>query len=273
VLPEGAELQTVKIDGALQPVRAVEGRVVLPIYPGKHSAELVWRSPDAISTRYETPALDPGGPSVNAGIEVEVPADRWVLLVGGPRLGPAVLFWSLLLVALLLAWGLGRFRLTPLGWGSWFLLFVGLTQVPVWLSIIVVGWLHALAWRRDNANAASNAAFDGLQLLLAAWTGIALLGLVWAIQQGLLGMPDMQIDGNGSSGRLLSWYQDRSAEAIPTAWMISAPLTLYRIAMLAWALWLARALVAWLRWGWQCFSEDGIWRPLRPPRVEGPTGA
>jgi hypothetical protein len=272
VLPEGAELQSVKIDGALQPVRAVDDRVVLPIHPGKHTAELVWRSSDAISTRYETPAVDPGGPSVNAEIEVEVPADRWVLFLGGPRLGPAVLFWSLLLVALLLAWGLGRVRLTPLRWGTWFLLFVGLTQVPVWLSVIVVGWLHALAWRRDNANAASNAAFDGLQVLLAGWTGVALLTLVWAIQQGLLGLPEMQIAGNGSSGPLLRWYQDRSAELIPTAWMISVPLGLYRIAMLAWALWLARALVAWLRWAWQCFSQDGIWRPLRPPRVERATG-
>jgi hypothetical protein len=268
-LPEGADLQTVKINGELQPIRLVDGFVVLPIHPGKHVAEVVWRSPVPISTRYETPVVDLDGPSVNAEIELAVPADRWVLLVGGARVGPAVLFWSLLVAAILLALGLGRVRLTPLGWGSWLLLFVGLTQIPVFLSLIIVGWLCALGWRRDNTATASNAAFDMLQLLLAAWTAIALFVLIFAIRQGLLGLPDMQISGNGSNGLLLRWYQDRSAESIPTAWMISVPLSLYRLAMLAWALWLARALVRWLRWGWECFSHDGIWRPLREPPAEG----
>jgi hypothetical protein len=264
VLPEGADLQSVKIDGRLQPIRAVEGRVVLPVLPGKHQADLLWRSPTSISTRYRTPAVDPGAPSVNAEIEVLVPSDRWVLFVGGPRMGPAVLFWSLLIVAFLLALGLGRVPLAPLGWGSWLLLFVGLTQAPVGLSLVVVGWLLALGWRRDHATAASNGAFDGLQLILVGWTFAALLILVFAIREGLLGLPDMQVAGNGSDGLLLRWYQDRSADTIPTAWMISVPLLFYRLAMLAWALWLARALVGWLQWGWECFSNGGIWRPLRP---------
>ena len=114
-----------------------------------------WRSDDPIALRYATPEIDPGAASVNTEIELSVPEDRWVLFVGGPRLGPAILFWSLLLVATLLALGLGRLPLTPLGWGSWMLLFVGLTQIPVWASLFVVGWLLALGWRRANAAAAS----------------------------------------------------------------------------------------------------------------------
>jgi hypothetical protein len=271
VLPDGAELQSVQIDGQLQPVRALEGRVVLPIRPGAHLAELRWRASAGIASRYTTPAPDLGAPSVNAELELAVPADRWVLLVGGPRLGPAVLFWSLLLVAVLVAFGLGRVPLTPLGWGSWFLLFVGLTQVPIWVSLLVVGWLLALGWRRENAATATDPAFAALQLLLAAWTVLALLGLVFAIRQGLLGAPDMQVAGNGSSGSLLRWYQDRSDAVLPTAWILSVPILVYRFAMLAWALWLAMALVRWLRWGWQCFSEGGLWRPLRRRNRPEPT--
>jgi hypothetical protein len=30
--------------------------------------------------------------------------------------------------------------------------------------------------------------------------------------------------------------------------------------MLAWALWLASALLNWLKWGWGCFSSNGLWR-------------
>ena len=187
-LPDGAELQSVKLDGALQPVRAVEGRVVLPVRPGKHVAEVSWRGSEGIAGYYTTPAVDIGAPSVNAEVEIVAPRDRWVLLVGGPRLGPAVLFWSLLLVAIVVALGLSRVPFTPIRWGSWLLLLVGLTQVPISMSVVVVGWLLALGWRRDNAPRASNAAYDGLQLLLAVWSVAALAVLFFAIQQGLLGL-------------------------------------------------------------------------------------
>jgi hypothetical protein len=36
--------------------------------------------------------------------------------------------------------------------------------------------------------------------------------------------------------------------------------------MLAWSLWVAQALVGWLRWGWQQWSTGGTWLPLRRPR-------
>jgi hypothetical protein len=268
LLPEGAQLQSVQLDGERQPIRQLERRVVLPIHPGKQSVEISWRSRNGISSLMRTPSVDLGVPSVNAEIRLAVPADRWVLFVGGPRLGPAVLFWSLLSVALLVALGLGRLRWTPLGWSSWFLLLVGLTQVPIWLSLIVAGWLVALGWRRQHVREASDRAYDAIQILLGLWSLLALLTLLWAIQQGLLGLPDMQIAGNGSSGRLLRWYDDRVGEQLPSGWLVSVPLGVYRLAMLAWALWLARALVGWLRWGWTCFSEGGLWRPLRRLRVQ-----
>jgi ABC-type Na+ efflux pump permease subunit len=37
----------------------------------------------------------------------------------------------------------------------------------------------------------------------------------------------------------------------------------YRGVMLVWALWLAFAMLKWLKWGWACFSEGGLWKPLR----------
>ena len=39
-------------------------------------------------------------------------------------------------------------------------------------------------------------------------------------------------------------------------------LMVYRLLMLAWALWLAYALLRWARWGWECFSDHGLWRRL-----------
>jgi hypothetical protein len=63
----------------------------------------------------------------------------------------------------------------------------------------------------------------------------------------------------------LRWFADRQAGALPRPWVFSAPLWIYRVAMLAWALWLARALLRWVRWCWQSFSAGAIWRK-GPPR-------
>ena len=46
------------------------------------------------------------------------------------------------------------------------------------------------------------------------------------------------------------------------ALIVSLPLLVYRLAMLAWALLIAQALVGWLRFGWRAFStgSTGGWR-------------
>jgi len=266
-LPEGAELQSVTINGTTQPIRQEQRLVTLPLVPGSQSVELTWRQRGGIARRFVSPEINLGTTSVNTDIQIAMPADRWTLFVGGPRLGPAVLFWSLLAVLVLAAVALGQVRLTPLRTYQWFLLGVGLTQAPISMAMLVAGWLLALGWRKRHGAGSSDRAFDAFQLLLAAWTAVALVGLAWSIQQGLLGLPEMQIAGNGSGARLLRWYQDIATDTLPRAWVISVPLLVYRLAMLAWALWLAQALLGWLRWGWGCFTDGGLWRPLRPAVV------
>ncbi len=265
-LPPGAELQSVQIANKPQPVRLEDGKVTLPIVPGRQTVVIAWREPSGIAWVLRTPPLDLGAPAVNVSLRVLPPADRWILALAGPRRGPAVLFWSLLAVVALIAIGLGRLRITPLRWWHWMLLGVGLTQVPAFVSAIVVGWLLTLGWRRERGAAQSDRAFRFLQLAIALWTPIALAGLFFAIEQGLLGLPQMQVRGNGSSASELLWYQDRSAAFLPRALMLSLPLLVYRAMMLAWALWLAFALLGWLRWGWSAFSEGGLWRAWRPGR-------
>jgi hypothetical protein len=268
-LPEGAELRTVRIDGLEQPLRAEGRELSLPIRPGAQDVRIEWRSADPMSWRIATPDVALGAAAVNLSALVRMPADRWILALGGPRLGPYVLFWSVLGVLALVAYGLSRVPGVPLRFHHWFLLGVGLTQVPSWMGALVAGWLLALAWRRARGAALDPFAFDALQIALAAATALALWALFAAIRQGLLGAPEMQIGGNGSNAGQLAWYQDRSAGALPAARILSVPLFVYRAAMLAWSLWLAFALLRWLRWGWESFAEGGLWRPIarraRPP--------
>ncbi len=263
-LPEGAELMTLQLNGRDQPLRQ-EGRdVPLPLSPGVQTAQLSWRNAVGISLVTRTPDVDLGLPSVNHHVEVQMPQDRWALATSGARLGPAILFWPLLLLLGVLSFALGRLSLTPLRTHHWFLLGIGLSQAPLLASGCVVVWLLALGWRRERgASVASPIAFDLLQVELAALTMLALTALFFSIKQGLLGLPEMQIAGNGSTASLLRWYQDRVGAELPRMSVVSVSLWFYRLAMLAWALWVARALIGWLRWGWDCFSTGELWRPVR----------
>jgi hypothetical protein len=265
-LPEGAALQRVAIDGSEQPLRQEGRAVVLPLRPGRSSVELAWREPRGISVLWRAAEVDLDTPSVNAQVEVEPPAGRWVLFASGPRLGPAVLFWPVLAAYLGIAAALGWTRIAPLRPHQWALLAVGLTQVGVIGAGVVALWLLALGARAERGTRVPGRWFDLVQVGLVGLTLAALAALFAAIRAGLLGLPDMQIAGNGSAAWLLRWYQDRSAAVLPRPVVLSLPLGVYRLAMLAWALWIAWSLIDWLRFGWRAFSAGELWRPLRRPR-------
>ncbi|HEB67850.1 MAG TPA: hypothetical protein ENI93_07875 [Gammaproteobacteria bacterium] len=259
-LPENARLLALRVDGTELPARQQGRQVAIPLRPEAMNVELQWRTPNGIRPRYVSEPLTPGLPSVNAVTRLELGRDRWVLFTGGPRLGPAVLFWGMVVVIALLAVGLGRVRLTPLRTVAWFLFGIGLSQVPLWMSAMVVAWLFALGLRgRLEPRQIDGGIFNAMQAGLGLLTVIALLILFGAISQGLLGLPEMHVSGNGSTATSLNWYQDRVADALPEVWVVSVPLWVYRTLMLAWALWLAIALLGWLKWGWQCFSRGGLW--------------
>jgi hypothetical protein len=187
-------------------------------------------------------------------------------------LGPAVLFWGVLLVILIVALGLGRIPMTPLNTRHWFLLGIGLSQAPVFSGLLVVGWLYALGARKKMTSDINTRNFNFIQIGLVFLTFAAITALFFAVQKGLLGLPDMQISGNRSTPYHLYWFQDRVSAALPTAWVLSVPLIVYRLLMLAWALWLAFSLVSWLRWGWQCFSANGLWQKITWSRKKKKAG-
>ncbi|MGB5854173.1 MAG: hypothetical protein WBH20_02760 [Oceanisphaera sp.] len=262
-LPDDISLQSVVINGKSQPLRLQQDNsLIIPLTPGAQNLSINWRHNDGIQPLLTTPLIGLNSPSVNNDIELNLGEDRWVLFAAGPRMGPAVLFWSLLAIIVLLAFGLSRIRCTPLRFHHWLLLGIGLTQIPLWMAFIVVGWLLALGLRGRWQHKSAGKLFNLVQVGLVLLTLLALSYLFFAIQQGLLGVPNMQISGNRSYGNLLRWYQDRSAASLPQAWVLSVPLLVYRLLMLSWALWLAFALLRWLRWGWECFSQQGFWRPF-----------
>ena len=261
-LPDGSKLQQVKIMGKEQPLKKMGNKVIIPIRPGKQNINVIWHQGAGSSILIKAPRVDIGKDAVNADVIFKMPENRWILFTAGPRLGPAVLFWSYIIVIILVAIGLGRIPWTPLKTRHWLLIGLGLTQVHPIAAIMICGWLLALGLRKKYQPQGGWFYFNVQQIILALWTIAALTGLYFSIQKGLLGIPDMQIAGNGSSEFLLHWTKDRIGSTMPQPSVLSLPLFVYRILMLLWALWLAHSLLKWLRWGWDCFVEGGLWRKI-----------
>jgi hypothetical protein len=223
-----------------------------------------------VSAYFRGSAVDLGAPSVNAHVELAVPEKRWVLFAGGPRLGPSVMFWSALAIVAGLAWLLGRIPLTPLGRREWLLLGVGLTQAPFAASVPVLACLFALGVRgraAERVRALRPWTFRLLQLALVLLALAAAGALAYAIQNGLLGSPEMRIEGNGSDSSTLRWYVDRAGQPLPEPWVVSLSIWWYRAAMLAWSMWLALALVSWARWAFAQWSAGGMFRAEARPNA------
>ena len=259
-LPEDARLQTVSIDGVTQAIRQEGNSVTLPVVPGKQVISLSWRTSRGITTLYPSEPVDLGISSTNATTKINLGQDRWMLYVGGPRMGPAVLYWGVLIVLLLVALALGRVPLTPLKGWQWLLLGIGLSQVSLFMAAFIVAWLMILGARSRLQTLPSPLLFDSMQIGLGFLTFFALSFLFVAVEQGLLGTPEMHVAGNQSSAYDLNWYQDRTDAVLPQVWVLSVPLLVYRLLMLAWALWRAVSLLKGLKWGWHCFTTTAIWR-------------
>jgi hypothetical protein len=267
-LPAGGELIASTLSGKATPLRADNGVVVVPLSPGAQRVELSVRLSDGVGFSTKAPVFDVGGEAVNIETLLKLPEDRWVLFCAGPRTGPAVLFWSFLVVIVVVATGLGRVPSSPLRVHEWVLLSLGMTQVNLAIAAFVAGWLLILGARREarfsEPGRIHNALFDLFQAVVVFSTFVGLVGLVDAIQGGLLGAPDMQVTGNGSSGNELRWFSDRSDASTPEATAWSVPLWTYRAVMLAWSLWLVRALLRWLRDGFAAFGAGGFFRDPFP---------
>ena len=262
-LPPGVELESVSIDSTAVPIRMDGTRVTLPLNPGSQDVMIKWKEGRGIDWRFSIPKVDLGSSSVNARVVIVPGNDRWVLLTGGIRQGPAIMFWGVLIVVVLIALALGRIKGTPLKTHSWILLGIGLSTVTPFIALLIAVWIFSLYGRCQITALDNRFRFNAMQFILVALTVIAVTALFGAVSNGLLGNPDMQIAGNGSTRWQLIWYQDRIDNTIPQAWIISVPVLAYRMLMLVWSMWMAFALINWLKWGWECFSKGRLWMPKK----------
>lgn len=259
-LPDGAVVSAVSIDGEIQPIPLNDGVVVLPVIPGETGYRISWRNEVTAGLTFTSPQVNLASPANNITLTTRFPQDRWVLLLGGPDLGPAVLFWGLLIVVTLVGVALARVPGLPLTTLDAVLLAAGLTLCNLPTTLLVAAWFVVMLVRQRWVDATESRRWKNfIQVITAAVSIVAVLGLILSVPFALLGSPEMQITGYGSTGYSYRWFADHAGVDLPTAWVFSLPLWVYRGAMLVWSLWLAFALLRWMKWAWQRWSTPEGW--------------
>jgi hypothetical protein len=256
-----AKITALNVDQQSIPVQRDGAKLIVPSHPGRQAVNVEWKTDRPMETVVGSGDVKLPVDASNIKTVMKMPENRWILWADGPLRGPAVRFWTILVVAILVALALGSVPRTPLRRWEWVLLAIGLTQVHLIAAMLVVGWLFMLAYRGSEVVAEEKVwSFNFGQVAIILMTFVALIILVIVVGQGLLGHPDMFIIGNGSTRTYLQWFQPRSGPDLPTPFVVSISVWFYRLLMLFWALWLAMSLLRWLTWGWKQFSHGGTWR-------------
>jgi len=262
-LDPAADVTALRIQDAPQPVRRDGARVVIPVRPGEQTIDLEWKMLQPMAMRAAVDPVKLPVESSNISTTLAVPEDRWVLWADGPLRGPAVRLWVVAVLAVIGAFVLGRLKSTPLGGSEWALLALGLTQVNAVAALLLVGWFFLLAWRgSDRGIALRPFAFNVLQWGIIVGVIPVVVTLLVILHRGLLGTPEMMVQGNGSTPTDLRWFAQRADSDLPAAEVITVSVWYYRLLMLFWALWLAAAALRWVRWGWTAFSRETVFKRI-----------
>ena len=266
-LPENAEVLKFSVDNRTMNTPAAN-QVLVPLQPREQTVTIEFQTPDAMAMLSYSPQVHLPGSATNIELQYQLPRDRWPLYLSGPAIGPAMLYWGVLLVIILGALGLPQLaraaKLTiPVSTLSWLLLGLGLSTVNSYGVLVIAIMFFILAARKAyvKPHLMNRFQFNTMQVGIVLWGSCALLSMLAAIPMGLLASPEMKVVGNGSNSHWYRYYQDMATaeEGLPRATIMSVPLIAYRVVMLLWSLWLSTRLIQWASWAWACYVEKGAW--------------
>jgi hypothetical protein len=262
-LPPEARVTAVTFDGRNQPLRPEKGELPLSLTPGTHTFRISWEESRDLGFRTTPSAVDLGTPASNLETRIDLPESRWILAAWGPGVGPAVLYWSELVAFIGVAWLLGCWSRSPLRFHEWLLLGLGLSTQSWFVFALTAVWLITLRWRAawKPGSEIWRWRYNAVQVGLALFTLVTILTLVFSgIRNGLLASPDMHIAAANAHSTGYTWFQDRTSGVVDSPTIVSVPMWVYRVLFFVWALWMAMALVRWLRWSFDAWKAGGLWR-------------
>jgi hypothetical protein len=268
-LPQNVKLKDIYINGKSQSINLQGQQLTIPISPGSQTVQVKWQMPFELKSLFQTPLVNLNAVSSNAKVSIQLSKDRWILALGGPSMGPVVLFWGVLLVIVIVAFILNRLKIAPLNTWQWLLLGMGIAVASPLAALGVLAWFFVMGRCEIWKTYFKSSGYTVMQAGLVLLTVIFIFSILQSISVGLLGTPQMQLAAPNNdliynayfdpNQYVLSWYQDQSLETTPKAWTLTLSIYWYRGVMLLWAMWLAISMMRWFKWGWQSFSRGGLW--------------
>ena len=263
-LGKGLKLKEFFVNGrALSQPSAEEDQpleVGIPLRHGMNDARIVWEETEQNLLHIQTPEVNLNAPFVNMTQSISDLSKRWVVWTYGPDSGPYVKLWAVLAGMLLLAWVMAKALPAPLSFAGWFVLALGFTQSAPIAFLLPVGWILLLKWREQHGEKLNRVRFNATQVGIVVLSLFVVSALFTVVKVGLLGTPEVYIEGNHSSSFFLQWYQDTGTNTPTEAGACTLPMWVFRVLMMAWALWTALWLMRTFKWAWQSFTTGGYWK-------------
>ena len=258
-LPLDYQLKEIRTDNKLINLQLEDGKLAIPVLPGKHSVNILMRANASEPLLLTAPEINLNAPVSNITSIINLSNQRWILWAKGPVLGPAVLYWGELLAFILLALLVSKVKFSPLTTLSWIVLGFGLSLNNWGVLMLMTLWFAAITASTYRPKTLSLVGYNTSQLLLYVLSFFAILSLVSVVPTSLLSSPSMGIEGNQSYGNHLQWFSDKTTGLLPHVSVFSISTLFYKGIMLAWVIWLSFAFLSWIKWAWKALGEQGYW--------------
>lgn len=267
-LPESYQLKEIRTDNKLINLQVENGKLAVPVLPGKHSVNIVMRANVSDALFMSAPTINLNAPVSNITSIIDLNSQRWILWAKGPLLGPAVLYWGELFAFILLALLVSKVKFSPLSTFHWIVLGFGLSLSNWGVLMLIAFWFASITASNYRPKTISRLVFNSSQFLLYVLSIITIMSLVSVVPVSLLSSPSMGIEGNYSYGNHLQWFSDKTDGLLPQVSVMSIPILFYKGIMLAWVIWLSFAFLNWIKWAWKTLGEQGYWRSKLSKQLE-----
>jgi hypothetical protein len=259
-LPFSYQLKEIRTDNKLINLQVEDGKLAIPVLPGKHSVKILMRASVSDQLLLSAPAINLNAPVSNITSIINLSSQRWILWAKGPLLGPAILYWGELLAFILLALLVSRVKFSPLNTLSWIVLGFGLSLSNWGILMLVALWFASITASSYRTKEMSRLSYNTSQFLLYALSIVAIISLISVVPTSLLSSPSMGVEGNYSYGNHLQWFSDKTNGLLPKVSVLSISTIFYKGMMLVWVIWLSFAFLSWIKWAWKALGKQGYWR-------------
>ncbi len=267
-LPISHQLKEIRADGKLINLQIEQGKLAIPVLPGKHNVKILMRASVSEQLLLSSPEINLNAPVSNITSIINLSQQRWILWSKGPLLGPAVLYWGELFAFILLALLVSRVKFSPLNTLNWIVLAFGLSLSNWGILMIIAVWFAAITASNYRPKEMARLTYNTSQFLLYALSIVAIISLLSVVPISLLSSPSMGVEGNYSFGNHLQWFSDKTSGLLPQVSVLSISTIFYKGIMLAWVIWLSLAFLSWIKWAWKILGEQGYWRSKLSKKLE-----